>query len=490
MRENPSRVAAYVWAKHALMKDALRERNAMTDVQSVYQRGLGGPPIGPNLRGASRVAVIGAGASGLCSAKYLLHAGFDVTVFEIGSQIGGMWCFNNDSGRSSAYRTLHINTSRGVTRFSDLDFDAETQPFPDHYDMHRYLVSYAEHFGVTPRIRFNSKVEQVRPAFDPAREPPVWEIVLADGATERFDAVLLATGHLSKPLHVAELQRFGEGYLHAHDYREPEPFVGKRICVVGVGNSACDIASDVCVTSRRTVLVARSGVTILPKLLFGRAFTDITAQIQRPWIPRGLRQRLVRVLVWLAHGDMTKLGFKRSDTLSHVTSNGTVTTDIAYRRITVKQGIDAVDGHRIRFADGTEEEFDTLIAATGYRIDLDMLPPDVVRVEDNRLDLYMRVVPPGWPGLFLMGFFNTDTALNMVFEHQARWVREFLLGNAVLPTEAEMRQAIADRAAWYRSQYRDSARHTIEEEHVRYLTDLRTTLKAAAGRTRKGARAA
>jgi dimethylaniline monooxygenase (N-oxide forming) len=454
----------------------------MTDVQSVYQRGLDGPPLGPNRRSDKRVAIIGAGASGLCSAKYLLQAGFDVTVFEIGSQVGGMWCFNNDSGRSSAYRTLHINTSRGVTRFSDLDFDPETQPFPDHYDMHRYLVRYADHFGVTPRIRFNSKVEHVRPAFDPTRQPPVWEVVLADGSVDRFDAVLIATGHLTKPMHAPELQRFGDGYLHAHYYREPEPFVGKRICVVGVGNSACDIASDVCVTSRQTVLVARSGVTILPKLLFGRAFTDITAQIQRPWIPRKLRQRLVRSLVWLAHGDMTKLGFKRSDTLSHVTSNGTVTTDIAYRRIIVKQGIEAIDGHRIRFADGTEAEFDTLIAATGYRIDLDMLPPEVVNIQDNRLDLYLRIVPPGWPGLFLMGFFNTDTALNMVFEHQARWVREHLLGNAVLPTDAEMRQAITARTAWYKSQYRDSARHTIEEEHVRYLTDLRTTLKAAVAR--------
>ncbi len=451
----------------------------MTDVQSVYQCGLDGPPLGPNQRGTRRVAVIGAGASGLCSAKYLLQSGFDVTLFEIGSQIGGMWCFNNDSGRSSAYRTLHINTSRGVTRFSDLDFDAETQPFPDHTDMHRYLVQYADHFGVTPRIRFNSRVSAIRAAFDPMRDPAVWDVELADGSVERFDAVLVATGHLTKPMHVPELQAFGEGYLHAHYYREPEPFVGKRICVVGVGNSACDIASDVCVTSRGTVLVARSGVTILPKLLFGRPFTDITAQIQRPWIPRKLRQKLVRALVWLAHGDMTRLGFKRSTTLSHVTSNGTVTTDIAYRRITVKQGIEAVDGHRIRFVDGTEAEFDTLIAATGYRIDLDMLPPDVVRVEDNRLDLYMRIVPPGWPGLFLMGFFNTDTALNMVFEHQARWVREHLLGNAALPSDTEMQQAITDRTAWYKSQYRDSARHTIEEEHVRYLTDLRTTLKAA-----------
>lgn len=445
--------------------------------QSVYQRGLNGPVAGPNMRGNKRVAIVGAGASGLCSAKYLLESGFDVTVFEIGTQIGGMWCYRNDSGRSSAYRTLHINTSRGVTRFSDLDFDAETQPFPDHFDMHRYLVSYADHFGVTPHIRFNSRVTQIRPAFDPKREPPRWELELEDGAQHTFDAVLVATGHLSKPLHAPELQAFSGTYLHAHDYREPEPFVGKRICVVGVGNSACDIASDVCVTSPRCVLVARSGVIILPKLMFGRAFTDITAQIQRPWIPRAMRRRLTRFLVWLAHGDMTKLGFAKPSTLTHVTSNATVVTDIAYRRIAVKRGITRIDGKVVHFEDGTSEEFDVLIAATGYEIDLDFMPSEVIKVENNRLDLYLRIVPPDWPGLYFMGFFNTDTALNMVFEHQARWVREILLGNAALPSSAAMRSAIAERTSWYGSQYKHSARHTIEEEHVRYLTDLRNALR-------------
>ena len=441
--------------------------------QSVYQRGLDRPPAGPNMRGAKRVAVIGAGASGLSAAKYLLQSGFDVSVFEIGSQIGGMWCYQNDSGMSSAYRTLHINTSRGVTRFSDLDFDADTQPFPDHFDMHRYLVAYADHFGVTPRIRFYSRVIAVRPDAAPSR----WVVELANGSVDVFDAVLVATGHLSTPLHAPELQDFGGRYLHAHDYREPEHFVGKRICVVGVGNSACDIASDVCVTSPRTVLVARSGVNILPKLMFGRAFTDITAQIQRPWIPRLLRRRLIRALVWLAHGDLTKLGFKHPTELTHVTSNATVVTDIAYRRIAVKQGIDRIDGKTIHFVDGTAEEFDTLIAATGYRIDLPFIATDILRTEDNRLDLYLRMVPPERPGLFFMGFFNTDTALNMVFEHQARFVREILLGNARVPDPITMRQAITDRAAWYGSQYKHGARHTIEEEHVRYLTDLSRALR-------------
>lgn len=450
----------------------------MTATQSVYQRGLDGPVTGPNRRGSKRFAIIGAGACGICAAKYLLAVGFEVTVFEIGTQVGGMWCYQNDNGRSSAYRTLHINTSRGVTRFSDLDFDTATQDFPDHYDMHRYLVAYAEHFGVTPHIRFKSCVTRVRPGFDKTREPPRWEVELADGSVTTFDAVIVASGHLTQPLEVLELQRFGGEYLHAHYYREPEPYVGKRVCVVGIGNSACDIASDVCVTSPRCVLVARSGVVILPKLMFGRAFTDITAKIQRPWIPRSLRRRITRFLAWLAHGNIQKLGFKAPNALTHVTSNATVVTDIAYRRIAVKQGIDAVNGKTVQFSDGTEEDFDVLIAATGYRIDLDFISRGIVGTTDNQLDLCMRIVPPEWPGLYFMGFFNTDTALNMVFEHQARWVRELLLDNAVLPSADAMRAAIAQRAAWYAGQYRDSIRHSIEEEHVRYIADLRKSLRA------------
>jgi dimethylaniline monooxygenase (N-oxide forming) len=462
----------------------------MTTTKSVYQRGLDAPVAGPNTRGTKRVAVIGAGACGICAAKYLLDAGFDVTVYELGSQIGGMWCYRNDNGRSSAYRTLHINTSRGVTRFSDLDFDESTQDFPDHYDMHRYLVMYAEHFGVRPHIRFNARVTQVRPAFDRTREAPKWEVELADGSVTAFDAVIVATGHLAKPMDVPEFRKFEGEYLHAHHYKEPEPYVGKRVCVVGIGNSACDIASDVCVTSPRCVLVARSGVVILPKLMFGRAFTDITAQIQRSWIPRKLRRRITRFLAWLAHGDMKKLGFKEPTELTHVTSNATVVTDIAYRRIAVKQGIESVQGRTLRFVDGTAEEFDVLIAATGYEIDLDFMPPEVLRVENNRLDLYMRIVPPDWPGLFLMGFFNTDTALNMIFEHQARWVREVLLGNAALPTSDEMKQAIRERAAWYAKQYKHTPRHTIEEEHVRYVTDLGKTLREMVQRAKRSPTAA
>lgn len=425
-----------------------------------------------------KIAIIGAGASGICAAKYLLEAGFDVTIFEIGTQIGGLWCYQNDNGRSSCYRTLHINTSRGVTHFHDFDFDESVQAFPDHRDMHAYLVRYANHFEVTPRVRFETPVADLRPIFSPGRDAPQWEIETASGEIGQFDSVIVCTGHLTKPLHVPMFRDdFGGDYVHSHYYREPEDFVGKRICVVGVGNSGCDIVSDICVTSPRTVLVARSGVLVLPKLFLGRPFTDITNELQRDWIPDWLRTPLIRFMTWIVHGDMQKLGFKPLDARAHVTSNATVVNHIAYRRIEVKQGIESIDGKRIHFVDGTSDEFDTLIAATGYLIDLPFLTDDIVPINDNSIDLYQRIVPPDWPGLYFMGMFNTNTALNMIFEYQARWIRDIELGEAALPSRDEMRAAIDDQKRWVRETYKDSPRHTIEEEVVPYRKSLRRSMR-------------
>lgn len=425
-----------------------------------------------------RVAVIGAGASGICAAKIMKEGGFDVTVYEIGSQIGGMWCFENDNGLSSAYRTLHINTSRRVTRFSDLDFDEDVQFFPDHADMHRYLVKYADHFGVTPLIRFNTPVADVAPDFAPGREMPRWQVTTQDGKSESYDSVIAASGHLHVPRHVPMFrEQFTGEYLHAHHYREPDPFVGKRICIVGVGNSACDITGDLCATAKRCVMVARSGVLILPKLIFGMPFTDLSSRLQRPWIPYPVRRALLGWLTWLVHGNMDKLGFKKPDKRVHTTSNGTIVTDIAYRRVDVKQGIERIDGQDIHFADGTSDTFDVLIGATGYRTDLPFISPKIVPVGDNEIDLYQRIVPPNWPGLYLLGFFNTDTALNYIFERQARWVREIERGRAALPDAGNMRESIEEHRRWVRANYRNTPRHNLEEESVPYLVALRKSLK-------------
>ena len=437
-------------------------------------------------KSAKTVAVIGAGASGLCTAKHLIEAGLDVTVFEIGTQVGGLWCYKNDSGRSSAYRTLHINTAKNMTNFSDFKFREDVQRFPSHRDMHAYLKEYAEHFGVMARIEFESEISAVKPLFEPGKEDPKWEVETVEGKTRAFDAVCVCTGHLTKPMHVPEFENDFEGeYLHSHDYKEPEPLIGKRICVVGVGNSSVDIASDVCVTAKHCVLVVRTGVWIAPKFLFGVAFTDITEWFMKSWVPEWFRSRALKFLIWCVHGDMKNIGLPPVTKKVHPTSSATVVNDIAYDRIFVKQGIDRIEGKTIHFVDGTSSEFDVLIGATGYLIELPFLSQDIVPIADNSLKLYKRIVPPGWPGLYLIGMINSTTALNLNYENQSKWVREFIVGNAEFPSEQAMYADIEAKDEFIRTNYKMTLRHTIEEEHLRYFPELAKSLREAVARKRR-----
>lgn len=431
-----------------------------------------------------RFAVVGAGAAGLCAAKYLTESGFDVTVYEIGSKVGGLWCFRNDSNRSAAYRTLHINTAKHLTNFTDFPFDADVQMFPNHEDMYRYLHAYARRYGILDKIRFNARVERIAPSAHYTAANPSWIVEAADGSSELYDRVVVATGHLSEPLHVEQFRGSFEGeYLHSHDYLEPEPFVGKRVCVVGIGNSALDISSDICMTAAKTVIVARSGIMIQPKMIFGMPFTDVTFKLYKWWIPTWLRQLLINALVSVVHGRMTKFGFLPMTKKVHTTSSPVFVQHVAYNRILVKHGIEKIDGRTIRFTDGSSDEFDVIIGATGYLIDLPFLDRSIVPVVNNSVELYRRIVSPEWPGLYFMGFLNSTTALNLTFEHQARWICSLERNIISLPDAASMREAIKKKQDWIARVYKASLRHTIEEEHVSYFNEIRVpNAKAHFGR--------
>jgi cation diffusion facilitator CzcD-associated flavoprotein CzcO len=419
----------------------------------------------------------------------MLAQGFDVTVYEVGSHIGGMWVYKNDNNRSSAYKTLHINTARDLTAFEDFEFDKRVQPFPDHRDMAKYLRDYADHFGITKYVRFNTPVKNVRPADGYSPEQPRWIIETQGGEEIEHDTIIVATGHLTKPLEVDMFrEKFSGEYLHSHDYKEPAKFADKRVCVVGVGNSGLDIASDICTTAERTVLVGRTTPMVIPKLLFGRPFWDAVKPFYKPWMPAAVRNRALQFLVWVVHGRMTGLGFGTQSKKVHASSNANIINHIHYRRVIVKSGIDEIEGRMLTFPDGTKEEFDTLIAATGYLIDLDFVPKDVIEPKGNSLELYNRIVPPDWRGFYFLAFFNSDTALNWICNEQAKWIAEFETGRAALPTHAEMRQEIAEREAWLAKNFELTPRHGIEVEHLPYFAELKKSLKECRKRAGRNAK--
>ena len=426
-----------------------------------------------------RVAVIGAGAGGLCAAKHLLQRGLDVTIFELGSRVGGLWVYENDNGRSPAYRSLHINSESKVTSYRDFPFPEGTALYPSHVAVAEYLERYAEHFGLRPHIRFNAHVVAVEPSG--AAPGSGWRVRLAEGSEQCFDAVVVATGHQGVPAHPPYASDFTGEYLHSHDYRVPEPFRDQRVLVIGVGNSALDIAADVCTITESTTLSARSPVLIMPRMMLGVPVARILAKLEKPWLPWPVARRIRELLTQVVHGRMEQWGFVTPTTRTHPASHPSIMTHIAWERIRVRPGIAQVRGAEVEFVDGSRETFDAMIAATGYEVDLPFLSTDVSPVRERRVDLYRRMVSPTWPGLYFVGFFNVSGGANIrMMDVQCRWLAAVMTGELELPSEAEMVAAVERENSRLRQLYPASPRYGLELDPREYGLAIREDFNRAA----------
>lgn len=427
-----------------------------------------------------RVAVIGAGAGGLCAAKHLLQARLDVTVFEMGSAIGGLWVYGNDNGRSPAYQSLHINSEAAITAYEDFPFPPGTPLFPPHTVVRAYLESYAAHFGVDRVIRFRSRVTAVQPAGEQG-----WRVVLHDGTSAVFDAVVVAAGHQAVPSHPPFRDAFTGQYLHVHDYRTPALFAGKRVLVVGTGNSAMDAAADICTVTAATAVVARSPVLIMPRLLFGVPTSRVLAKVERRWMPWWLRRQIRILLATVVHGRMQRWGLTPPKRRTHPTGHPTIMSHAAYGRLEFRPDVRSVDGRCVTFADGRSEEYDVMLAATGYEVDLPFLAPDLVPVVGRRLDLYKRIFVPDRPGLLFIGYFNVAAGSNIrMMDTQCALLAAVCRGEVGLPDPGRMREDIEREKRRLRALYPQSPRYGMELDPVDYrqqVAELMATSAASAG---------
>ena len=437
-------------------------------------------------RAGQRVAVIGAGATGLCAAKNLLARGVEVVVYELGSCIGGLWVYDNDNGIAPAYQSLHLNSETRVTEYKDFAVPSDSPLYPDHAGVRRYLEAYAAKFDIARHIRFRSKVVDVAP--HGAR----WRVTLAPGgvaaieatsaaelgngtASNDFDAVIVASGHQGLPSHPGWRQDFAGEYLHSHTYRVPEPFRGKRVLVVGMGNSAVDIASDICVVTQSTTISARSAVLVMPRMLFGVPTSRVLARIEKKWLPWPVRRTVRELLVRIVHGTMEQWGFVTPKSRTHPTSHPSLMAHFVWNRIKARPGIESVKGHEVRFVNGHTETFDTIIAGTGYSVDLPFLAPALRPLDGHRLELFLRVVAPNpsHRGLYFTGLFNVAGGGNIrMMDDQAEYITELICGDVALPDEAQMRRTMEEEQAFLKREFPGSPRYALELDPPFYRRQL------------------
>nr|XP_034966690.1 flavin-containing monooxygenase FMO GS-OX-like 4 isoform X2 [Zootoca vivipara] len=218
-----------------------------------------------------QVAVVGAGAAGLCVARHILASPKTFAppvVFEASGCLGGTWVYSEEEaeGRpthSSMYRDLRTNLPKEVMAFPDFPFDPALPSFLHHSDVLAYLESYAEHFGVQDHIQFQSEVSHIRPVPSSEGQPGGWEVTAThqgpettQKVTKHFDAVMVCTGHYANPFipPIPGLDSFQGRLLHSHSYRRPEPFAGQRVVLVGAGPSGVDLALQLAPLAARVVL--------------------------------------------------------------------------------------------------------------------------------------------------------------------------------------------------------------------------------------------
>ena len=398
--------------------------------------------------------MIGAGAAGLASARWLLDAGFETVVFERTAAVGGLW--RGDTG--IAYPSLQTNTSKQKTAFSDLPFAAELPDFPVRDDVVAYLERYADVTGVRTAIRFGHDVQAVRPAIATTGG---WVV---DG--EPFDAVVVAIGLFARPAEPAVPGRelFRGAVLHSRAYRDPTAFAGQDVVVVGAGSSGADIAVELATVAQSVSIAVRDMPMFSPRHYRGRPYDHrATRLVQRlPSWARALITRRVLAAEYRRRGHrLERLSPKRTPGME-------LLEELARGRIVLRAALAALDETGAIFADGSRTAADAIVFATGYRAEFPFLPEGLPPRIGGALALYRLVFPPGIANVAFAGLTRVSGPVFPVSELQARWIAAVFSGRVALPSEHSMHAEIEARLAQARAANDDQMR----VELLPYLDDI------------------
>jgi dimethylaniline monooxygenase (N-oxide forming) len=345
------------------------------------------------------ICVVGAGLSGLAALHAPLERGLDAECFERGSAVGGSWRYENDSGLSAAYASLRTNSSRRNTQFPGFPMPASYGDFMHWSDMAAYLESFAAAFGLDRRIRFRTSVEWAEPQGDG------WLVRLSGGEERRYRAVVVAVGHYWSPSVPDFPGEFSGEAIHSRDYRIPDPYAGKRVVVVGAGQSALDIAAEVSTVADRTILACRRSHHILPRYL-GRMpldHVDRGGAIRLPWplARRGVEAAISLAQAWPERGGLPEPDHPLLEHTWPAVATDEMIAALSSGAVAVKPDIERLMQDEIRFGDGSQEPVDAIIYATGYRISFPFLPPELAKANGTQFPLYRRIVSPHAQGPLL-----------------------------------------------------------------------------------------
>ncbi|XP_036611837.1 dimethylaniline monooxygenase [N-oxide-forming] 1-like isoform X1 [Trichosurus vulpecula] len=442
-----------------------------------------------------RVAIIGAGVSGLTSIKCCLEEGLEPTCFERSADIGGLWQFTEyvEEGRASIYKSVVTNNSKEMSCYSDFPFPEDFPNFVPHSKFLEYLKMYANKFNLLKCIQFKTVVCNVKkcPDFSTSGQ---WEVTTEhEGKKESavFDAVMVCTGFLTDPFLPLDtlpgINTFKGQYFHSREYKNPDLFKDKRVLVIGMGNSGADIAVDASRVAKKVLLSTTGGAWVFNRFLDHGYPTDMMVfsrfkSTLKDYVPTSLVNWFIgkKGNSWFEHGNYGLVPENRTF-LREPVVNGELPGCILTGKVLIKPRVEKVKENSVVFKNTPEEEpIDIIVLATGYTFAFPFLDQSIVKVENNQASLYKYIFPAHLekPTLAVIGLIKPTGSLSSTSEVQARWVTRVLKGLNKLPSPEAMREDInrvkANKATGFGVYFNE----ILQTDYLTYIDELLSYINA------------
>lgn len=418
------------------------------------------------------LCIIGAGPSGITAAKNAKQAGIPYILYEKSGKVGGNWVFNDATGHSSVYENTHIISSKTLSSYEDFPMPDHYPDYPNHRLVQAYFEDYARHFGVLNDIQFHHTVTHAQ-----LNEAGHWMVTVmdADGnaSTSDFSHLMVANGHHWNPSHPSISGNYTGNYMHSHDFkRVDDSWRGQRVLVIGAGNSAADVAVEASRIAECVHMSMRSAQWFTPKYMFGTP-ADVLATRSR-WMPRRLRQWSLTLLLKIMQGFYKDMGLPENTkpVLSHhPTVNSDLLDIIRHGRIIPKPGIDSWEGKKVMFTDGRQEEYDIIVAATGFKISFPFFDKQFIYFEDaEKVPLYRKMMHADIPNLYFIGLFQPLGCIWPLADHQAKIACKEILGQYNRPNDIKTR--IDHEIANPHYKFEGGSRHSTEVDYHMFRSEL------------------
>jgi thioredoxin reductase len=419
--------------------------------------------------------IVGGGPVGIGIAKSLAQMDLPFRIIEAESDFGGTWAISQRSGL--VYASTHLISSKKNTEFSDFPMPADYPHYPGHARVLAYLRQLAARHSLYDATSFGVRVEHVAPNGDGC------SVRLSTGETRTFEAVIIANGRMRKAIVPNYPGRFEGEVTHSAAYKSADAFRGKRVLVIGGGNSGCDIAADAAVTAAQTLHSTRRGYHYMPKFIHGKPTQEWLMETASQFRGRDEYWSFVQRELKAAGFDSTDYGLPKPDhgiDQVHPILNSLVLYYIGHGDILPKPDVRGFDGRFVEFTDGSRDELDMVVYATGYEMEFPFLA-DHLRPSDGALELFLGMFHRHADGLVFCGYLNAASGLGNLLNCGGGLVADYLIARA-RQTEAYhafRRLVQGPEPDIGRDRFMKTPRHRVEADlwkAIRVINFLRSVL--------------